>query len=120
LGTTEIVMGWVERWRSWRRRRALRRRAARELDALFRERIELLRAGRLRPHHRSRVHLLEVDPAPDGTPARIRFGIIRHPRPHPLAQRGEEVLEILEYRPAADTLRLLASRNLTRRPLDRR
>jgi len=40
---------------------------------------------------------------------------VRHPKPHPLAPRGDEVLEALVYRPAEGTIEVAASRNLTRR-----
>ncbi|MDQ7008317.1 MAG: hypothetical protein Q9Q40_13940 [Acidobacteriota bacterium] len=104
--------------RAWRRRRRqarLHRCAHRELDRLFFERRQVLAAGRLEPRHRSRITLLEVEAGASGEVRRILFGIIRHPRPHPLAPRGDEVLEVLEYLPGRGRLSVAGSRNLTRR-----
>ncbi|UCF66590.1 MAG: hypothetical protein JSV80_12460 [Acidobacteriota bacterium] len=102
------------RWRAWRRRRAERRLASRRLDELFSTRPDLLRCGRLRTEHRHRVNILEIDADESGEVQRILFGIIRHPKAHPLAVRGEEVLELLEYRPVDQRLSVAGSRNLTR------
>lgn len=127
--------GWFHRWRDHRLRRRERRRlhaeARRALDELFHSRPGVLQQGRLRPDQRGRCLILEVDPAPGGggdeglehggaargNPAplaAVRFGIVRHPKSHRWAPRGEDVLEVLEYRPRPGTLRLVASRNLTR------
>ncbi|MBP7147788.1 MAG: hypothetical protein KBD01_09600 [Acidobacteria bacterium] len=98
-----------------RRRDAARRlHAARaELDRLFAE-PALLAQGRLKPHHRHRATILEVR-GPAGEPIEsVLFGIVRHPRPHPLAPRGDDVLELLEYRPAERSLRVVGASNLTR------
>jgi hypothetical protein len=46
----------------------------------------------------------------------LLFGIVRHPKTHPLAPRGEEVLELLEYRPREETLEVTGGANLSRRP----
>lgn len=80
---------------------------------LFRD-SERLAAVRLRPHHRSRATILEVEPGPGGRPVRIVFGIVRHPKSHPLAARGEDVLELIEYEPPGAP-RVLLGRNLDRR-----
>ncbi len=107
--------------RAWKRsrERSLGRRAAhRALDALFTRHAELLPRARLRRHHRHRCTVLEVDRDAGGGVARILFGIVRHPKAHPLAPRGEEVLELIEYRPAEGSLQNVGARNLTRRPVD--
>lgn len=105
---------WRRRFAQWLAERRLRRRAREALDELFANRPDLLRQARLAPRHRHRLNVLEVEPdSGDGVRA-VRFGIVRHPRPHPLAPRGDEVLEIVEYRPAEERLRVIAARNLTR------
>lgn len=109
------MLRWLETWKRWRQSARLRRCAQRRLDELFFVHRELLAAGRLEPHHRSRISILEIDPGPDGSVERILFGIIRHPRPHPLAPRGDEVLELLDYFPDQRRLSMAGSRNLTRR-----
>jgi hypothetical protein len=101
----------LARWNA--RRRALS--AARAaLDELFALRPELLAEGRLKPHHRGRATILEHKLDADGRVRRVLFGIVRHPKSHPLAPRGDEVLELLEYRPLDGTLAVVGSRNLTR------
>lgn len=105
----------VSRLRDWRQRRRIDRAARRALDILFSAPNPVLEAGRLRPHHRSRINLLDVESDSQGGPTLIVFGIIRHPRSHPLAPRGEEVLEVLEYRPREQVLTVLGARNITRR-----
>ena len=98
-----------------RRASARRLRAARgELDRLFLD-PSLLAQGRLKPHHRHRATILEIEGPGDGPIERVLFGIVRHPRSHPLARRGDDVLELLEYRPAERTLRVVGATNLTRR-----
>lgn len=108
---------WTRLVNWWRRRAEARRRRAlglEALDRLFLERSELLSQGRLKRHHRNRCNLLEIDLDENGAVERLLFGIIRHPKTHPLAPRGEEVLELLEYRPGEGTLQVAGSRNLTR------
>jgi hypothetical protein len=108
--------GLIARWRSSRRRRGALRAARRELDRLFFETPELLPAARLSPKHRGRVNILESDLDEHGSVTRILFGIVRHPKAHPLAPRGDEVLELIEYLPAENRLGNVGARNLTRRP----
>ena len=106
---------WWKRRKDARRRRALGLEA---LDRLFLERSELLPQGRLKRRHRNRCNLLEIDLDDGGEVERLLFGIIRHPKTHPLAPRGDEVLELLEYRPREGTLQVAGSRNLTRARVD--
>lgn len=90
------------------------------MDELFADRPELLAQARLAPRHRARLILLDVETGEGDAVAAILLGIVRHPKPHPLAPRGDEVLEALVYRPAEGTIEVAASRNLTRRgPPDR-
>lgn len=104
------LLDWLRRRRAAAR---LHRAGHAALDALFADPARLA-AVRLRPHHRGRVTLLEVDPAPDGAlPARLLFGIIRHPKAHPLAPRGEEVLELIEYEPPDGTPRYAGGKRLS-------
>ena len=97
------------RWWKDPRRRLLRQ-ARHELDALFTARRELLRRTSLRPEHRSRVQLLDV--AED--PLRIRFTLLRHPRPYPFSRQSHEVVELWEYGVEAGTLERVAGHNLSR------
>ncbi len=83
------------------------------LDALF-ARPELLRQARLRPDHRHRVVVLEDELDEELRVLRLRLGIVRHPKSHPMQPRGEEVLEILDYDVPAGTIEVAGSRNLTR------
>ena len=101
----------LARWNARRRALAAARAA---LDELFTRRPELLAAGRLKPHHRGRATILEFECEADGDVRRVLFGIVRHPKAHPLAPRGDEVLELLEYHPLEGTLAVVGSRNLTR------
>ena len=118
------MQDWGMVWRWWsrlREKRARRReeRARRQagwrvLEQLFREKPAVLAQGRLKPRHLNRVHLLEVDLDQHGVVTRLLFGIVRHPKAHPMAPRGEEVLELLDYRPAEETLEETGGANLTR------
>ncbi len=108
-------MGWFARWRE---RARLERAARAEVDALFAD-AGLLDQARLKPRHRHRINVLEIDAAPDGRVARLVLGIVRHPRAHPLATRGDEVVEILEYLPAERRVTVIGARNLSRNPASR-
>lgn len=112
------LMTWarlVSRLQDWQQRRRVHRAARHALDVLFSAPNPLLEAGRLRPHHRGRINLLDVESDSQDRPTLIVFGIIRHPKSHPLAPRGEEVLEVLEYRPLVPALTVVGARNITRR-----
>lgn len=106
------LTAWWERTRAVRQRR---RAGWRELEALFTSKPKVLEQGRLRPHHAGRVNLLETELDDEGNVTRLLFGIVRHPKPHPLAPRGDEVLELLEYRPQEERLEVAGSSNLSRR-----
>jgi hypothetical protein len=112
------MRGLAARWKAWRARAGQRRAAHRLLDELCTQ-PDVLSQARLRAHHRHRLVILEIEPelAPI---ERLRLGIVRHPKSHPLQPRGEEVLEILDYRPGERTLEVVGSRNLTRAPVDER
>jgi hypothetical protein len=97
-----------------RERRRLHREADRLLDELFSSRPAALAQGRLAPRHRRRISVLEVSVDADGAVDALLLGIVRHPRAHPLATRGEEVVELLLYRPRAGSLENVGSRNLSR------
>jgi hypothetical protein len=105
------LAGW---WKQRREERARRSAGWQALERLFGEKPAVLSQGRLKPHHLHRVHLLEVDLDDGGVVTRLLFGIVRHPKAHPLAPRGEEVLELLEYRPGEETLEVTGGANLTR------
>jgi hypothetical protein len=110
-----VLRRLLGRLRAGRRRRAA---AARALDRLFAS-SEAMRRARLAPRHRSRIVVLELDLAGDGSegpdrPERLRFGIVRHPKRHPLAPRGDEVLEIHDWWPDEGRIECVGSRNLTR------
>jgi len=104
------IAAHVALWRARRRGLAAARKA---LDELFAARPDVLEEGRLKPHHRGRATILEYDVDPSGGASRVLFGIVRHPRAHPLASRGDDVLELLEYRPREGTLVVAGSKNLT-------
>jgi len=96
-----MVQGWVAALRALLVREPQERARARaEIDRLFRERPELLRGTSLRPEHRGRTQLLEVQ---DGG-AVILFGIVRHPRPYAFSRQSHQVLEMWRFSPAEGRL----------------
>jgi len=108
---------WLERlpglralraWWNAPARRA-RREAERALDELF-ARDEWLAGTSLRRDQRGRVRVLDLN----GAPARIGFGIVRHPRPYKFSRQFHEVLELWIWH--VDERRLERTRgvNLTR------
>ena len=105
-------MGLLQRLRSWWKdpRRRLLRQGRQELDQLFLKHPLRLRGTSLRPKHRSRTQVLEVEAAP----LRIWFGILRHPRPYGFSQQFHEVLEVWRYEPAAGSLEREKGHNLSR------
>ncbi len=104
MGLLARIVGW---WRSPQRR--LRRDAERRLDLLFADRA-LLAGTSLRPDHRGRCQLLDLSQAP----ARIGFGIVRHPRPYAFSRQAHEVVELWIYDVEARRLERVKGVNLTR------
>ena len=72
-------MGFTRTWRQFWRNRARTREARRLLSALF-ARPDLTRISSLRPDHRSRAVFLGFEAEEDAV-SRIRFGLVRHPKP---------------------------------------
>ena len=99
------MLGWLRKARAGRRARKL-------LAAAF-DRPEVLRGTSLKPRHRSRWVLLSFEEE-DGEPRRIRFGIVRHPRPYPFSPQSHKVLEEWLYEVREGRLRRMGGRNLTR------
>lgn len=86
----------LEAWR--RRRRGKRRRAAarRRLREVF-STPGRLEGTSLRPEHRARADLLDFDWDEEfDRPVAVRFGILRHPRPHAFSRQFHEVIEYWE------------------------
>lgn len=108
-----VRMRFPERLRSFLRARRERREAERLLAALF-ARPDLGAISSLRPEHRARAVLLGCE-AEGGRVARIRFGLVRHPKPLRLPGVCHEVIEIYVYDVAAGSVTVTGSRNLTRR-----
>jgi hypothetical protein len=98
-----------ERWWNAPQRRA-RRLAGRELDRLF-SRRDLLAGSSLRADHRARVQILDLS----GAPARIGFGIVRHPRPYHFSRQFHEVVELYVWHVHHERLERVKGINLTRR-----
>ena len=76
-------------WRSHRRKSAELRAARRALDLLFTDKARLLPQARLEPKHRGRAVVLEIEVDDDLEASRVLFGIVRHPKSHPMQPRGE-------------------------------
>jgi hypothetical protein len=94
-------------WNAPERRK--RREADRALDELFR-RPDLLAGTSLRSDHRGRVQLLDLSKAP----ARIGFGIVRHPRPYAFSRQFHEVVELWVWHADEQRLERAKGINLTR------
>ena len=103
-----VVQPFLRWWNAPERRR--RRDAERVLDELF-ARPERLAGTSLRPDHRSRVQLLDLSHAP----ARIGFGIVRHPRPYAFSRQFHEVVELWIWHADEQRLERVKGINLTRR-----
>lgn len=98
--------------RGWLRRRRLERQARKLLRVLF-TRPELLRGTSLRPHHSGRCVLTDFEVA-EGQLIRIRFGIVRHPRPYAFSRQSHKVIEYYMYDVKTQTLRVVEGHNWTR------
>ena len=103
------LLARLSRWWNSPERRA-RRAASRELDRLF-ARGDLLAGSSLRADHRARVQILDLS----GAPARIGFGIVRHPRPYAFSRQFHEVVELWIWHAHEQRLERVKGINLTRR-----
>lgn len=106
------MAGWLESVARWFRRRRTFKEARRLLAAAFRD-PQILRGTSLQPRHASRWVLLDAD-AEEGSVVRIRFGILRHPRPYPYSRQCHKVLEHYLYDVKAGRIERLGGLNLTR------
>ncbi len=103
---------WLRSISRWLQRRRTRKEARRLLAAAFRD-PETLRGTSLAPRHASRWVLLEAE-SEGGYVVRIRFGILRHPRPYPYSHQCHKVLEYYLYDVRARRIERLGGLNLTR------
>jgi hypothetical protein len=101
------------RLREWLRRRRLERDARRRLDDLFRS-PERLRGTSLAPRHLARCVILGFDEE-NGEILRVRFGLVRHPRPYPFSRQSHQVVEYYLYDLRTAEVRVEHGINLTRR-----
>ena len=106
-------MGILKWLRDRRARRERTRRARRLLDDAIRS-GEILRGTSLRRHHAARCVLIDCDDE-DGEIVRVRFGIVRHPRPYAFSRQSHAVIEYWLWDRAAGTLEVEKGLNLTRR-----
>ena len=104
--------GLLARLRAWLARRRLDRQAVRLVAEAFRA-PELLRGTSLEPRHASRWVLVDRE-ARDGKVVRIRFGILRHPRPYAFSRQSHKVVEYYLYHVEAQRIERLAGLNVTR------
>jgi hypothetical protein len=74
---------------------------------------EILRGTSLEPRHRSRWILLDQEMRGERI-VRIRFGILRHPRPYAFSRQSHKVIERYEYDVEARRITRLGGRNITR------
>ena len=103
------MFGQLLKW--WRDpRRHLRKRARRELNDLFLARRDLLLSTSLRPEHRGRTQILDVE----DEPLTVVFGIVRHPRPYAFSRQFHEVMEVWTYWPEEGRLERIRGHNLSR------
>ena len=98
--------------RQWLARKRRERDARRLLAKAFRS-PEILRGTSLKARHGGRWVLLDFE-AEGGRVSRIRFGILRHPRPYPFSGQSHKVLERYVYDVSAGRIARLGGRNLTR------
>ena|SRR2546426_2311871 len=98
--------------RNWLRRRRRAREARALLAAAFRS-LELLRGTSLEPRHAGRWVILDHELSGERVD-RIRFGILRHPRPYPFSRQSHQVLEVYLYEVKAGRISIVRGQNLTR------
>ena len=77
---------------------------------------ELLAGSSLRADHRGRVQILDLSCAP----ARIGFGIVRHPRPYHFSKQFHEVVELWIWHAGEQRLERVKGINLTQATRQRR
>ena len=98
--------------RKWLRRRRLERAARAAVDALFDE-PERLRGTSLKCRHASRYIIVDFEASGDRV-TRVRFGIVRHPRPYAFSSQAHKVIEHWVYDVEAGTIEVVQGLNLTR------
>ncbi len=99
-------------FRDWIRRKRSEREARKLVAAAFRS-GEVLRGTSLEPRHSSRWVLVDFE-LEGGRPARIRFGILRHPRPYAFSAQSHKVLEYYLYDVQSARITRLEGYNVTR------
>jgi hypothetical protein len=97
---------------AWLRRRRAERAARRLLEEAFRD-AALLQGTSLRPRHSSRWVLLDHEVEGDAV-VRIRFGILRHPRPYAFSRQSHKVIEDYLYDVRLRKIERLSGLNVTR------
>jgi len=100
------------RIRSWLEKRRLGRAARKAIQDIFR-RPEALEGTSLRPRHAARWVLLDYD-VKEGKVARVRFGILRHPKPYAFSRQSHKVIEVYEVDLEASRVQRVQGRNVTR------
>ena len=100
------------RLRDWWRRRLREREARRLLNAAFRS-PNVLRGTSLKQRHASRWVLLDIE-TEAGRVVRIRFGILRHPRPYAFSKQSHKVIEHYLYDVAEQRITRIEGHNITR------
>ena len=95
----------LEKWRRGREARRL-------LAQVFRS-PDFLRGTSLGSRHAGRWLVLDHE-SRDGRVVRIRFGILRHPRPYRYSPQSHKVLEVYLYEVESGKVTRLGGHNLTR------
>jgi len=88
-------------------------RAARKLVAGAFRSPDLLRGTSLQSRHASRWVLVDYEVRGE-TVSRIRFGILRHPRPYAFSRQSHKVIEYYLYDVDARRISRIEGRNITR------
>ncbi len=96
----------------WFQKRRAEREARRLLARAFQS-PELLRSTSLEPRHAARWVLLGFESEGD-CPVRIRFGVLRHPRPYPFSRQSHQVIEHYLYDVSGAKITRLEGFNVTR------
>jgi len=98
--------------RAWLREHRLDARARRLIAGLFRD-PALLAGTSLRPRHAARWVLIDREDE-ESKIVRVRFGIVRHPRPYAFSPQSHKVLERYVYDVRTRQLTREGGRNITR------